>query len=408
MRSIILVIEICSSSVQCTACEYHGSEHGHGHRDGRSDNCFQREAMGYHSQPRLAAAPPSTFVIKHEDICHTISLVSVDCNTGHIKIFEVLSTIDGCIDEVLRLLRERKEKEEEEKQTGKESEYQIVGIGFSSFGNFVGVDPYATIDGCIDEVLRLLRERKEKEEEKKQTGKESEYQIVGIGFSSFGNFVGVDPYGEPVGETATVSHACTREDVVRECQRLRDTLGPEKLDDLHQRTGTPVHPSYALPQLLAFYGNVENQSLARKITQWQTISSVCIYRWRGRPETQMPISHSEASLTGMYDFRDCFWDEEAARLFETCNGITQYAYGMADDDDIDLLPRIADYDALLWFPVQGIPQYNVDRSENPYWMRWPELRSTRLKLFLSFGNGATANIGSKCGRYMMPDWTSYK
>eukprot|EP00581_Thalassiosira_minuscula_P010723 CAMPEP_0183727474 /NCGR_PEP_ID=MMETSP0737-20130205/25728_1 /TAXON_ID=385413 /ORGANISM="Thalassiosira miniscula, Strain CCMP1093" /LENGTH=356 /DNA_ID=CAMNT_0025959125 /DNA_START=311 /DNA_END=1381 /DNA_ORIENTATION=+ len=356
MRSIILVIEICSSSVQCTACEYHGSEHGHGHRDGRSDNCFQREAMGYHSQPRLAAAPPSTFVIKHEDICHTISLVSVDCNTGHIKIFEVLSTIDGCIDEVLRLLRERKEKEEEEKQTGKESEYQIVGIGFSSFGNFVGVDPY----------------------------------------------------GEPVGETATVSHACTREDVVRECQRLRDTLGPEKLDDLHQRTGTPVHPSYALPQLLAFYGNVENQSLARKITQWQTISSVCIYRWRGRPETQMPISHSEASLTGMYDFRDCFWDEEAAKLFETCNGITQYAYGMADDDDIDLLPRIADYDALLWFPVQGIPQYNVDRSENPYWMRWPELRSTRLKLFLSFGNGATANIGSKCGRYMMPDWTSYK
>ena len=75
----------------------------------------------------------------------------------------------------------------------------------------------SAIDECIDEVLRLLRQKEEKE------GGKSSYQIVGIGFSTFvTNLVGVDTFGEPVGETATLSYACNREDVVKECQSLRE------------------------------------------------------------------------------------------------------------------------------------------------------------------------------------------
>ena len=53
---------------------------------------------------------------------------------------------------------------------------------------------------------------------------ETSYQVVAIGFSTFviTNLVGVDIFGEPVGEPATLSYACNRENVVEECQNLRE------------------------------------------------------------------------------------------------------------------------------------------------------------------------------------------
>ena len=51
----------------------------------------------------------------------------------------------------------------------------------------------------------------------------NEYQIVAIGFSTFVmNFIGVNEYGNPVGDVATCSYAVNREDVVNECQSLRE------------------------------------------------------------------------------------------------------------------------------------------------------------------------------------------
>ena len=51
----------------------------------------------------------------------------------------------------------------------------------------------------------------------------NEYQIVAIGFSTFVmNFIAVNEYGNPVGDVATCSYAVNREDVVNECQSLRE------------------------------------------------------------------------------------------------------------------------------------------------------------------------------------------
>ena len=168
----------------------------------------------------------------------------------------------------------------------------------------------------------------------------------------------------------------------------RSLLGPEKLHALHQRTGAPLNASYALPQLRAFYRNVKYKSLAKQIEKWQTISSISLHRWSGRPNIQMPVSFSEASWTGMLDFHTGCWDDEAINLVETCEGVVQYTHednGEGFIDDIDLFPPTADFDAPLPNLRGGIPKFNYDGSVNSYWERWPELRSYPVNLFLGVG-----------------------
>jgi gluconokinase len=181
------------------------------------------------------------------------------------------------------------------------------------------------------------------------------------------------------------------------------SLGAEKLFEIYQRTGAPLHTSYAMPQLRAFYGNKDNEAIAKTIDKWATISSICLYRWSGRPQIQMPISYSEASWTGMLNFRTCSWDDQMVDLVETCDGVVQYTDIMLVDEEytegIDLLPPLADFDAALPFLREGIPRFNDDGSENIYWERWPELRAYPVNLFLGVGDGAAANIGSKCSGF---------
>jgi hypothetical protein len=107
----------------------------------------------------------------------------------------------------------------------------------------------------------------------------------------------------------------------------------------------------------------------------------------------MPISYSEASWTGMLDFRTCSWNYEALRLVETCPGVTQYVGPLekddeGDQDDIELLPPLMNFDAPLPFLREGIPRYNDDGSANAYWEKWPEFRSHMLRLFLGIAEGA--------------------
>ncbi|KAL7526032.1 hypothetical protein ACHAXR_003321, partial [Thalassiosira sp. AJA248-18] len=248
------------------------------------------------------------------------------------------------------------------------------------------------IDKCIDEVLSLLRQSAAKQN--------SSFQIVGVGLSTFAmNLIGVDVFGEPVGESATLSYDCNREEVVMECQSLKSDLGPERLDAFHQRTGAPIHASYAMPQLLAFYANKNNLSAIKQIDRWQTISSTCLHRWSGKPHFRMPISFSEASWTGMLNFRACHWDDEVVDILDRCREAIPRPDDDEDffEDDIDLLPPLVDHDAALPFLRNGIPQYCDDGSKNSYWDRWPEFRSRTVSLFLGVGDGAAVNMGSKCG-----------
>jgi len=360
-------------------------------------------------------------------------MASVIPNSGYIRIHDVLHAIDACIDELLQMIRrlntysdgnnngqqqqqqqQRDEEEEDdhmEEATADDTAENVNDtVGDNTSAN-TPANPAATSNATTQQPPQKQRKQQQ------QQYQYHYHQVIGIGFSTFVmNLVGVDVYGEPVDELATLSYACNREDVVWQCRRLRDKLGPQKLQAMYQRTGAPLHPSYALPQLLAFYANPHARPLAKKIERWQSISSVCLHRWTGKPNLQMPVSYSEASWTGMLDFRRCTWDEEAVHLFENCRGIVQYAHDMEDDDEIDLLPPLVDYDAALPF-LFGVPRANegVEGGDNPYWERWPELRSATtagagsdgcsrgrggggLNLFLGVGDGAAANVGSKCGR----------
>ena len=105
---------------------------------------------------------PPQLVNALKEIGHTIQLAAIIPSTGHIRVHEVLNAIDSCVDETLRILR-----------------HKVM----------------------IDRTFR----------------------IVALGFSTFVmNLVAVDIYGNPVGEVATCSYACNREDVVDECERLRE------------------------------------------------------------------------------------------------------------------------------------------------------------------------------------------
>jgi gluconokinase len=164
------------------------------------------------------------------------------------------------------------------------------------------------------------------------------------------------------------------------------------MDQMYHDTGAPIHSAYALPQLLDIYdsSNPLYSEMRGSIYKWQTIPSICLSRWTG--EKFFPISFSEASWTGLLDFRTCQYEPTAV-------GLLPHACQQA-------LPCLADFADFVAVPglERGIQeQRGQDGSPNPYWDRWPELRgrsdgtsSHGCRLFLGLGDGACANIGSKC------------
>ena len=161
---------------------------------------------------------------------------------------------------------------------------------------------------------------------------------------------------------------------------------------MYQRTGAPLHSSYALPQLCAFYKNQhQKQSTRHKVHKWQTIASLCLSRWVGT--RYLPISYSEASWTGLLNYRSCLWDKGTCQLLPLeCQAALPelvdfdlYDAAKVDTCDINIL-RIEEYKR----------DKNMDGSmvKNPYWARWSDLRFVRL--LLGIGDGGCANIGSKC------------
>ena len=165
-------------------------------------------------------------------------------------------------------------------------------------------------------------------------------------------------------------------------------LGTEREHDLYQRTGAPLHSSYALPQLRDLYSKPEYEDIVSRIVVWQSLSSTCLTRWKGTPFSH--VSFSEASWTGLFNFRTLEWDKEAVSLLpEECK---------------NHMPPLQDYgDDVM--PSGGIRAETLGEDcieRNSYWDRWPELRgsygddSVGCRLFFGLGDGACANIGSKC------------
>lgn len=150
---------------------------------------------------------------------------------------------------------------------------------------------------------------------------------------------------------------------------LRRQLNAEnRMSQVYETTGAPIHASYALAQLRHLYQDHPN--VARRVVHWQTLASCCLSRWLGVPH--MPVSYSEASWTGLVDYRTC--------RYATC------VQHLLPAECWTALPELRDYDD---DPHRGLPEHS------PYLERWPELQQ-KTRYFLGIGDGACATIGSKC------------
>jgi gluconokinase len=216
------------------------------------------------------------------------------------------------------------------------------------------------VDSCVDSVVKKLRGR-------------SPFRIAGVGFSCFVmNWVAVDRDGQILGDDFSISYACNTPEVARECEVIREELGEAAAAELYQSTGAPIHSAYALAQLRVLYR--KHPVAAERIFKWQTIPGLCLARWTGR--TILPMSYSEASWTGLLNFKHCAYEFGATELLPRgCLGT---------------LPPLADFHQA----IPGFSHKRVGGIANTYWKKWPELR--QAPLFLGIGDGACANIGSKC------------
>ncbi|OQS00638.1 hypothetical protein ACHHYP_20124 [Achlya hypogyna] len=188
--------------------------------------------------------------------------------------------------------------------------------------------------------------------------KQKAYTVVQVGFSSFAmSLVGVNSAGSPI--TPVYTYAGQGADEARE---LSDVLAKGGLDaEIYDRTGAPLHPAYAAPQLLR-----RHRSEHVPVHKWQSVVGVLLRAWT-TATGPLPMSYSEASWTGLLDFRSGTWNQKLLELSLT---------------DPATMP-----------PVQD-PSTPVGHLNASYARRWPLLGDATF--FLAFGDGAVANVGAKC------------
>jgi len=239
------------------------------------------------------------------------------------------------------------------------------------------------VDTCVDDVLNQLQRGALDDDTS------SSFEIVSIGISTFVmNLIGLDNDNNVV---TTLSYACNTPSVAAESRALLHYQScDDDVDDddkkkrvdyeaLRQRTGCySYHSSYALPQLRCYYR--DQPTTTPSVRRWTTIASLILSSWidddnnkacTGKEEAERmlnTISYSEASWTGMLNFRTGTWDEEL---------ISQY------------LPE----DARCHLPT--ICKDNVlTTGMAPMIRQWPQM--ARAILLAGVGDGVCANVGSKC------------
>ncbi len=182
-------------------------------------------------------------------------------------------------------------------------------------------------------------------------------RVAVVGVSTFWHScLGVDAKGRPV--TPLYNWADMR--AAAAAQRLRERLDAEAI---HRRTGCPLHPSY-YPARLAWLRESFPDTFS-KVAQWLSPGEFLYRRWFGR--TDVPISISMASATGLFNQKRCVWDEELL------NQVGLSAKHLA--------PIAADGERL-----EGL--------QSAYASRWPALANKPF--CLPYGDGACSNVGSGC------------
>ena len=201
--------------------------------------------------------------------------------------------------------------------------------------------------------------------------------VIAMGFDCFAMSL-VGSNGNGTAMTHVFSYAERSKPTVKYAHRLRQLLTNTKtLVKTHQRTGAPIHSAYAGPTLMRLLH--DDPDVYHSVTRWQSFTSYLLQQWIEPTTTTdgghpfiVPVSYSEASWMGIYNRIDRCWD---AALLSTL--------GMTRLDQEKLAP-VQDYDSL--------PR-NL-RLSKAMLRKWPAL--SKVRLYLGFGDGAMANIGSKC------------
>ena len=126
--------------------------------------------------------------------------------------------------------------------------------------------------------------------------------------------------------------------------------------------------AYAAPQLLRICH--EMPEVISKVKTWTTLSSWFLAKWTN--SSNVPISYSEASWTGLLNVRNLSWDD----------AIMSY------------LPQI---DKKTLPPLCDIDDAVIGSLSQEMRHKWPDLKET--KIMLAIGDGAAANLGSGCFNY---------
>src|SRR3954451_15087400 len=127
-------------------------------------------------------------------------------------------------------------------------------------------------------------------------------RVAGLSFSAaMHSLLGLDGGGNPL--TPLITWADTR--AAAQADRLRDE---GRALELHQRTGTPVHPMSALVKLM--WLRESDPELHARAARWVGIKEYVLAGWCGSDV----VDHSVASATGMLALDTLDWDPEALDL----------------------------------------------------------------------------------------------
>ena len=171
-RSVIIAIDVGSSSIRCTAYDC-----GCGSNTNTTTSSSSSSSSSQERQP-------SAFTIVAS---YSYPRKSVETYTGHVLITAVNCAGSG---------------------PSSTSDHTTGKVNEETTSN----DLFDCIDACVDKVLHQLQ----------QQPNHCQTNIVGIGFTTFVmNLIGVDVEYRPIGNTATFSYACQTKQVQEEVQQLQ-------------------------------------------------------------------------------------------------------------------------------------------------------------------------------------------
>ena len=203
------------------------------------------------------------------------------------------------------------------------------------------LEAFEQVEKAIDDVLKKAKNLKG----------EIEYVAASAFWHSL---VGVDKNGEPT--TKVFGWADTRSR--KQVAILRDKLDETKT---HNRTGARFHSSYWTAKLL--WLRQEQPKVFKQTARWLSFSDFLSLKMFGATATSV----SMASGTGIFDIRNCVWDEEILKFLKI---------------EKENLPEIVADDRQTF-------QLNETYSK-----RWAKLKNARW--FQAIGDGAANNIGANC------------